>query len=160
MYDGSIIWVKCAECSPRIPFPLYPLGFTKFHYQEEGRRDESISSRHGSHWTNKEEEAEGGKLARGRQEGKPWVCTSLVVSLGFLTDSLLLWGLILVYTQMAPGIFLGQCVSALLYIYSVSILCDFMARAKCITRKINKIRSDPIHQNQAHLVLWVAEHRI
>lgn len=54
----------------------------------------------------------GGRLAKGRQEGKLWACSSSVVSLGFFTNSLLLWGLILVYTQMAPCIFLGQCVSA------------------------------------------------
>lgn len=77
--------------------------------------------------------------------------------LRFFLQTLFLWGLILVYTQMAPCIFLGQCVSACVDLYSVSILRDFMARDRCVTRKINNIGSYLIHQNQAHLILQFAE---
>lgn len=47
-----------------------------------------------------------------------------------------------------------------LYLYSVSILCDPMARDRCATRKIKKLGSYPVDPNQAHLGLWFAEHSI
>ena len=114
MCVGSTIWVNCVEHSPTISiYTLWALPWVS-PPGREGSGCDDVSSRLGSQWANKEEEAGGGRLARGGQEGKLGMSSS---SVGVLCSAPL--GLILVYTQIAPCIFVGQCVSA----HVISLLC-------------------------------------
>lgn len=133
-------------------FHLHPLGFIEWHYQGEGRMRAADLGLTGQI----RKRQRGGRLARGRQEGKLWMGNSTVNVL-MLSDrrSDYLWSDIYWCIYRWPCASLW--VSGSLYLYYMATLCGPMAKARYVTRKINKLGSYSILQKPGppgSLVCW------
>lgn len=122
-------------CGVPLHCHVYPLSSTGYHQpRREGSRCHGVSSRLGSQWAN-EEEAKGGRLARGRQKAKLEMSSSAVSVLSSVP-----LGLMSVHIGVHTDGSTRLCRSVCLCRCYISILCqyfvDLMARNICVTRKI------------------------